>query len=188
MRGLPETLLYLLFSAVLPRLGFTMATVLRVPDEQQSKHQTLDDAQVIGQLSELTLADTAALRGYGGEDLVRNFEQALQAGERCAIERDHGNVASTLFIRPVDRFGPVAARPSVMLWRGFTLPDHRGRGLFPHTIAAAVAYACAHYPGRPIFALVSLFNRSSLRSFIKTGFEPTGTLITFWRWKRVIGH
>ena len=135
-------------------------------------------------------SDIATLSNYGGELFGQQFCRAFDAGKICVLlHSNDGRLAAVCWAEKALAFPPCTPNPCMILSRCFTLPQFRGRGLYPAAITALDHLLPEEM--RDITELgieCSMFNHSSHRGIEKAGFRIGGTAIEFGRrrltWKK----
>lgn len=101
----------------------------------------------------------------------------LKEGAVLWVGRCEGIVASAWMSRPGERFRawfvPLAPK-DIVLFRGRTFPEQRGRGVSPAVMREIVARELP--PGAQAYVDVSIHNRPSIRAVEKAGFRRIATL------------
>ena len=185
-QGLRKTLLYYVFTVALQKLGVELMYVFehRLDSRAgQAPDLTADDVSttIVDTFDALTASDLEALRQYGGAELLQEFAAAFARGERCAVSRlRDARPASACWIIAVSESYADRASPGLLIERCFTLPDMRGRGIYP-LLLARVSQVLRMRDGRPqrIFVKSSIFNESSIRGIQKAGFTRIGRIVSF---------
>jgi hypothetical protein len=128
----------------------------------------------VGTLDALTDAEREALRGYAGEGYLRVTEERLRAGWELFVATNEGALAGAFW-------GVTAASglvsKAVPLLDGdvtfvdaFTLPEQRGRRVYP-ALCAAMARAYAARGFRRAYVSASELNEASLAGLARAGFR-----------------
>lgn len=95
-----------------------------------------------------------------------------------------GEYAGRVFLsqRPVTEkaIDQTVDRPGAYVWRLYTAPTFRGRGVASALVARGVALACETFDVGRAYALVARDNYPSKRTFEKNGFEACER-VDYWR-------
>lgn len=185
--GVFRTGAYLLITVLLQRAGVHINEVFRagqLPGIGATKGPLR--ASLEASMDFLTEKDRAALLRYGGNRLIEGFRGAFARGERCVVVRVEGGcLAGVCWLQRSASYLPAAGRRSIQIERCFTLPEYRGRGVFPLALAWAVARLMQEgEKAEDIYVACSVGNRSSARGICKAGFTRAGLLIELLRWER----
>ena len=176
---------YLLFTVFLERAGVYLYYVFSaLPHE--ALHPVTDLTLSVEDSPEgITSEDREVLARYGGDRLVRDVDNALRRGERCVIPRAEGTLAGMAWITRVDGYAPAGCGPATMIERCFTLPEYRGRGIFPASLRQALQHLSRSGAGTaPVYIECSTMNVSSATGISKAGFARIGLLLVVGRYKR----
>jgi GNAT superfamily N-acetyltransferase len=132
----------------------------------------------------------AALAKYGGSHLATEFRRAFAVNRICvAIYSDTGALAAVCWAERASSFAPWMTAPCILIARCFTLPEYRGRGLYPAALKAADRLI-PQTMQRLDWLLIecSMFNYSSKSGILKAGFRPCGMAIDIGKkrigWKK----
>jgi hypothetical protein len=144
--------------------------------------------EIIANLEQLAAADRAVLVEYGGDDEIVDFERSFACGETCAVGRYENQLASVCWVsrRTGHHFAKNDASV-VLLYRCFTIPKHRGKGLYPFVLQSSCRSLLTSENGpRDILVESSLFNQASIRGIQHAGFVPVGReyRVLGMRWRR----
>jgi hypothetical protein len=126
-----------------------------------------------------TAAEFAKLPGAAELATSEFYEGAAQRGDWCYYLRDGETIASNGWystgVVPLFDDTFVSFSPNfVYMYKGFTLPEHRGHQLHAYGMAHAAAGAVAEgYQG--LISCVEIHNAGSLRSVARLGYRSFGT-------------
>ncbi|MEX2188681.1 MAG: hypothetical protein WD875_17870 [Pirellulales bacterium] len=130
----------------------------------------------VASMSDWTERDLDVLCAYGGDALLADFQAAFSRRETCVVARVAcDGVACVCWLTNNNRYIFSKESPCWIIQRCFTMPAHRGKRLYPQTLA----YACELIRREcddesPIFIECSAFNYSSIRGIRKAGFLLAG--------------
>lgn len=184
--GIWPTMMYLLFTVFLEKIGIHIEAVFTY--EKDSSLELADekfDFKVIQSLHELDEKDKTSLMEYGGTELIDDFSLSFSRGELCALGFSEQRLGCICWAKKIQNH-PVEIRKSAFLiWRCFTLPGLRGRGLYPLTLS----FFCSMLKDQdsfsgPILIESSVFNQSSLKGIHKAGFRYKCKVFRFGRWSK----
>lgn len=169
-----RTVRYLLGTAVLERLGISILSVF-VQDARGSTaaRDSRFAVSVLREWSDLSAEDVTALQAYGREPLVCAFQQNFSRGWKCVVARCGEQLCSVAWLTCPLNYRP-AGRTAIVIQACFTLPEFRGRSLYPFTLQQAVSLVEAG----PVYIESSVFNESSIRGIKKAGFTEIGLVVT----------
>lgn len=183
--GIWPTMMYLFFTVFLEKLGFHIEAVFVYKDGASRLAEEKFDFKVIQSLHELDDKDKMSLTEYGGAELIDDFSASFSRGELCALGFSEKRLGCICWAKKIQDH-PVKIRQSAFLiWRCFTLPDLRGRGLYPLTLS----HFCSMLKNQdsfsgPILIESSVFNQSSLKGIHKAGFRYKAKVFRFARWHK----
>ncbi|HYC42557.1 MAG TPA: GNAT family N-acetyltransferase [Noviherbaspirillum sp.] len=101
------------------------------------REATLDDAQLIAELTRAAWAGTVAVTSSGHRETAVRVRQDLQDGGGFILLRDDQEIGSV-------RWAPVESEPDVWeIMRMGVLPSHRGEHLSQHLLEAVIHCALA---------------------------------------------
>lgn len=136
----------------------------------------------------LSVAEIEAARGAGVEIDDASLAEARRGFSRCwgALYADRlAGYAwyTTEDVPPSHCLGAAIELPESMAYhyKGYTLPDYRGRGLYPRLLAAGAGRLHAEGIRRVLLA-VERSNRASLQSCRRAGCEELGSLRVWGRY------
>ena len=184
--GFKRTMGYLFFTVFLEKVGLHVDAVFIYKKDGPSIQAGEEFGfKVIQSLHELGDKERASLIGYGGTELIDDFSDSFSRGELCALGYSEQQLGCVCWaIKTLDH--PVKIQqPAFLIWRCFTLPDLRGRGLYPLTLS----YFCSMLKNQdsfsgPILIESSVFNQSSLKGIYKAGFRDKGKIFRFGGWSK----
>ena len=183
--GFWRTAAHLFFTVLLERIGFRMNFVFLRPVEcRVTKVMPAGfSARLARQMDDLGEQDFAALLTYGGVKLSELFRTAFAAGKVCIVlHSTAGELAAVCWAEKVHPFAPCTTTPCILVSRCFTLPQFRGRGLYP-----AALQAVDHLLPDEMLRLTeiviecSVFNYASRSGILKAGFQIGGMAIEIGR-------
>jgi hypothetical protein len=184
-QGLYRALGYYTFTVGLEKVGIQYMHCFRLNSRRESGElAALITFEMLRDISELTARDKAAIAEHSGEEHLRHYEAAFLRGDRCAIARWNGNeLACECWISKQSNYFLAPREDSWLIERCLTVPNYRGRGLYPLTLCFACNELCSR-GARPekIFIECNAFNSASLQGIAKAGFDLAGKRLTFRRW------
>jgi hypothetical protein len=180
---------YYLFGVAADKVGIRFWDAFEYP-----QHATAIPASSVATFSMLesmsgwTPRDLDLLNEYESISLLTLYEGYFADGDKCAVARWEGTeLACVCWIHPTTDY-PLAPGIKVVLIKNcFTLPQHRGQGLYPTTLAfACSSLRLSERPAVRIFVDCSAFNFASQRGILKAGFKPAGRILRAfkqsWSW------
>lgn len=175
-QGVLPTLLYYANSELFERADVHILKVYRhtqtdTPDAKDGAFEILSSAQ------QLTDSDRRLLTEYGGEGLLEEFSDFWRMGHRCAIGRRGGELACVCWMTVETKYIASPQRPCVFVQRCFTLPAHRGHGIYPKTLGFAAAVQRREEPETPIYIESAIANAGSISGIEKAGFTAAGVRV-----------
>jgi GNAT superfamily N-acetyltransferase len=138
---------------------------------------------------ELSVWDSPAAAADAPPGWHPEAEQRLREGQACAVARHGRDIVAYCWLTcaaawagEIDRF-VVPGPADVYLYEAFTLPDWRGRALFPALLGRLVSFARARGRQRAlIFVLAG--NRPSRRAIERAGFARFAAVSRLQMWGR----
>lgn len=186
--GLWPTMKYLFFTVFLEKLGFRVEAVyVFTKDDSSDLAEDGSDFRVIRSIDELDDKDKTSLVEYGGAELIQDFIASFLRGELCALGFSEQRLGCVCWAKKIENHPLNVQQPAFLIWRCFTLPDLRGRGLYPLTLR----YFCSMLINQdaftgPILIECSVFNKSSLQGIHKAGFRYKGKILRFGSWSKTL--
>jgi hypothetical protein len=131
-------------------------------------------------MSALTDRDRELLRACQGGARLDLYRGYFSRGKKCAVARLEGSeLACMLWMRTMSEYCQNRGRRSIVLSDAITLPDHRGKGLYPQTLSFICDYATGIWSEAvSIYADCSVVNYASKKGLLKAGFVPNGLIIS----------
>jgi len=185
MTGLWPTIKYLIFTVLFERLDIHVSVIFEQTLNHIESHKKDGyHCDVIQSLDDLTTPVRDALVEYGGHEMIADFAKSFSQGQQVALGFSDGRFGCVCWFQR-QRHGLFDDQPVHLIWRSFTLPEMRGRKLFPLTMKCACSYIRRNPDGDfPIVAESSLFNTSSIRGIESAGFGRISKKIEIGRWGR----
>lgn len=184
--GIVPTISYLFFTVFLEKLGFHVEAVFSIQQQNISKAAEQGYSfRVIQSSAKLGDSDETALLEYGGSSLIDDFEASFARGELCALGYWEQRLGCVCWAKNIQHHPLLENQSAHLIWRCFTLPDLRGRGMYPQTLR----FFCAMLSNKddwPILIECSVFNHASLNGISKAGFQIIGKILRFRKWSRVL--
>jgi|GEM_PF-2261689 hypothetical protein len=146
------------------------------------------NASVALSMDSFSDTEQRALCEYGHKGLLRRFGTRFAAGLQCVVLRSlNGELATIGWLIPAPPALCASGMPVIMIEDCFTMPALRGRGLYPMMIQYAVFYLCnsTTFTADRIMMQCSVFNDSSVRGILHSGFDIVGITCLFRRWRSV---
>ena len=184
--GIWPTIKYLLFTVFLEKLGFHLEAVFAFNEDDCSALAEEEfDFRAIKSLHELEEKDRTSLIAYGGTELIEDFSASFSRGELCALGFSEQRLGCVCWAKEIPNHPVIGEQSAFLIWRCFTLPDLRGRGLYPLTLR----HFCSMLKNQDLFSgsiLIecSVFNQSSLRGIRKAGFQYRSKILRFGNWSK----
>jgi len=184
--GIWPTMMYLLFTVFLEKLGFHVEAVFEYKHNGSSRLIGDEfDFRVIQSLVELDDKDRTSLIEYGGKDLIDDFSDSFARDELCALGFSEQQLGCVCWAKKIQNHPVNVQQSAFLIWRCFTLPDFRGRGLYPLTLS----HFCSMLKNQdsfsgPVLIESSVFNQSSLKGIRKAGFRYKGKILRFGSWSK----
>lgn len=135
---------------------------------------------ILESMSELTARDRELLRACQGGTRLELYRGYFDRGKKCAVARLEGSeLACMLWMKTISEYCQNRGHRSVVLSDAITLPDHRGKGLYPQTLSFICDYATGMWgEAAKIYADCSVVNYASKRGLRKAGFVPNGWIVS----------
>ncbi len=184
-QGFGKSVLYYLFTVLLTRLGVSVHHVFQRGTIPARQHRPEGVEFAVAESSQqLRPADWEVLKAYGEEPLLQEFAAAFARRERCALARcADGKLGCVCWIVSLQGFPRAGHGRCVVIQRCFTVPEHRGEGLYPLTINSACNDVRRTMgEGIPIFMESSVWNFASTQGIEKAGFVKVGVRLVIGRW------
>jgi hypothetical protein len=190
--GLLKTIIYYMGSHLLPKAGFQLKYLYEY--QHGSSYPTISlpseaKLSVAQKMMDLGPEDINALNDFEGRKLIDRYEMEFRNNHKCVIVRNEKNgLVSAGWITPAPLQFSMDEAPSFLIRDCFTLPNVRGKGLYPAMLKGACEYvisSLAH--GSPHIFLTSIFsNWPSIRGIKKSGFKRIGIIVVIWgrQWVR----
>jgi len=127
-------------------------------------------------ISSLEGTDRRAVEQFGGPVLWKKFRAQIERGEQlwiCRIGQKLAGVCWSVPGRKIDRYFVPLGERDALVWKCFTLPAFRGRGVYPATLRRAVTQLRIEGVRR-VFADTQDWNAASRRGLEKAGFVAWG--------------
>lgn len=179
--GMMKTMVHVLITVFLERLGVHFEVVFTRALDAGNEVKAPDGFSIalLSEPAQLTTIDRAALRGYGGELLLHEFESSLSAGRACIVIRaSETGIASACWLERRDKYPPFATSPAILISRCFTMPVFRGRGLYTHALKSVDALLGPNMTDASrAFIKCSVGNSSSRAGIEKAGFKLAGCAV-----------
>lgn len=184
--GIWPTMKYLFFTVFLEKLGFHVDAVLvHEKDSSASLAEEGFNFKVIKSLHELGDKDRKSLVEYGGSALIKDFSDSFLRGELCALGYLGQQLGCVCWAKKIQDYPVKLQQPAFLIWRCFTLPDLRGRGLYPLTLSCfcSMIKNQGSFSG-PVLIECSIFNQSSMKGIHKAGFRHKAKIFRFGGWSK----
>ena len=184
--GFWNTVGYVVFTVVLERVGVHVNYIFRMRVSGDPVSFPGFDIEHVCRAEEMGDQDWIALREYGLSKLVEEFKRAFASGKTCMVlRRVDGRLACVCWMQKMATFAP-GDEPCILVSRCFTLPEFRGKGLYPAALQSAGSGMTGE-PSGPEHVMIecSKFNYASRRGIMKAGFQLCGVSIELGRWKKV---
>ncbi len=184
--GIWPTIMYLFFTVFLEKIGFHAEAILVFHNEVLSYSPVQKFSfRVIQSASKLGDKERASLIEYGGKALIDDFSTSFARGELCALGYWEHQLGCVCWGKKIQHHPILGRKPVFLIWRCFTLPELRGRGLYPLTLS----HFCSELNNRklffgPILIECSIFNQSSMKGIQKAGFRYQGKILRFGSWRK----
>lgn len=182
--GLLRTLGYYVFGVAADKVGVKIWDAFEYPKNANSiLRSTAATFSIVEAMSDWTARDLELLRAHEGLSLLPLYQGFFAAGDRCAVARLEGSeLACVCWMHARNDYPFSGGIPSFLIQYCFTLPAHRGQGLYAPTLAHACKYL-RHNQGQTsrVFVDCSVFNFASKRGILKAGFEPVGWIFKAFR-------
>jgi hypothetical protein len=190
--GLSRTLSYYVFGVAAHKVGVKIWDDFEYPLHAIPLTGSRDaTSSVLESMADWTSRDLELLQEHQSISLLPLYPGFFARGDRCVVARWKGSeLACVCWAHPTSEYVLAPGVPGFLIQYCFTLPEHRGKGLYPQTLASACSYLRDHcgWPVR-IFVDCSTFNYASKRGILKAGFKPIGRTITAftrtWGWPSV---
>jgi hypothetical protein len=189
--GLLRTISYYIFGVAAHKLaGIWFMDSFEWPDQPVLPSTSAAEFALLESMSDWTDRDRELLNTHQGITLSPLFPGFFAAGDKCAVARyNGGELACVCWIHPTSDYPLARNMASFVIQYCFTLPEWRGKGLYPQTLA----FACKSLRSRErtasrLFVDCSSFNYASKRGILKAGFQPAGWILKAfrrtWAWPR----
>jgi hypothetical protein len=135
---------------------------------------------VLESAADWTERDAEVIKAFLGEGWLGLYGEKFARGSKCAVTRWGGSdLACLLWVHNMSDYWQSPGQNCVVLTDAVTVPEHRGKGLFPLTLSFACDYASEEWgDDLEIYADVSLVNYASKKGLHKAGFVRNGWSIT----------
>lgn len=177
-QGIFGSVAYYLGTGLLERSGISIMRVYCAPPGAVAEPD-IGEGAVLQSMQDLTPTDVQDLIAYRSEALVHSFARNFSRGFWCVVTRIDAHIGCVCWLTRVARYPPAANGAAAVIQYCFTVPQHRGKSLYPITLHRTRNAAGSFFGApSPIFIESSVFNQSSVRGILKAGFEPVGTTLT----------
>lgn len=182
--GLLRTLGYYVFGVGADKVNVRIWDVFEYPRNANSPpRSTAATFSIVNSMSAWTARDLEVLRAHQGLSLLPLYPGYFEEGDQCAVARLEGTeLACVCWLHARNNYPFAGGIPSFLIQNCFTLPAHRGRGLYALTLAHACRHLRCNQSQSPrVFVECSTFNFASKRGILKAGFEPVGWIFKAFR-------
>jgi RimJ/RimL family protein N-acetyltransferase len=183
--GVARTLEYYLFAVAPDKLGIKFLSAYEYTAQSQALPATSQVTfDMWNSFDDCRGRDAEILKQYFSEDESRLFREFFGRGDTCAVARcTNEEIACLCWIEETTNYCFERGNRAFVIHNCFTLPPHRGKGLYPQTLSYACRYLQrnANRPnGVPvrIFVDCAIANFASKRGIEKAGFARLGKIIT----------
>jgi hypothetical protein len=187
--GLPRTLGYYAFGVAADKIGCRLLDVFEYPLHSKAVHlPSTTTFSILHTMADWTPRDVELLTTHVSMSLLPLYPGFFAGGDKCAVARWQGTELSCVcWSHPTNDYPFAPGVASYLIQHCFTLPDQRGKGLYPQTLAFACSYLRQNVGlSARIFVDCSTFNYASKRGIVKAGFEPAGRTLRAhgksWSW------
>jgi hypothetical protein len=190
-QGLRRTFSYYVLTVGAEKLGIRFQEVLEYSNAPSPiTAATAVAFDVVNSMSNWSASDLASLNVYGGDALRQEFTDAFRRGEKCAVARWGGvDLGCVCWLANTSQYFLAVGQSATLIQRCFTLPQHRGKALYPQTLAFAIEYLMAtEQRSHRIFIECSKFNYASQKGIRQAGFVPVAQTISAFNrsWTRMM--
>jgi RimJ/RimL family protein N-acetyltransferase len=129
-------------------------------------------------------SDLEVLQSAYSQAQLQFFETLFATGNTCAVSKwNQDQIACICWVETTSDYYFARGSRGFKIHACYTLPCHRGKGLYPHTLAFACKHLQSEREGARIFIDTSVGNYASRRGIAKAGFVQIGTYVTLRRWR-----
>lgn len=199
--GLVRTLGYYLFAVAPDKFGIKFMSAFELTGEPVQTSQ-LSNATftLLNSAEDWSASDLEILQGFLPERDLQLFKGFFARGDRCAVARcGDAELACMCWIEETTKYCFAPGSRGFVIHNCYTLPKHRGKGLYPATLFFACNHLRSQMKSVRIFIECSVVNYASKQGILKAGFVPLGWTINIrnrnWRWsmlglpcERQFGH
>ena len=189
--GLLRTLGYYLFAVAPDKLGIKFLSAYELTGQSVRTSQ-LSNATftLLDSAEDWSARDREILHGFLPEKDLQLFKGFSARGDRCAVARcGDTELACMCWIEETTKYCFAPGSRGFMIHNCYTLPEHRGKGLYPATLSFACNDLRSQVEAARIFIECSVVNYASQRGILKAGFAPLGWTINVrnrnWYWSKV---
>lgn len=179
--GLISTVLYLLITVVLGRLGIEINFIYKVVLPGSAAHQ--HDVKILYSLNDISVRCRNTLNRLSGVDLVHqaDMEKRFQSGQVLALGFVSGNPVSLSWLALIGDKHKFLCAGDWLILSCLTFPDARGFGFFPRSICALEQIATERWLAgmgtQRLFMEVSITNDASIKGIEKAGLTKESFVI-----------
>lgn len=187
--GVMRTLGYYVFAVGADKLNCRVLNTLEFAGRANSlPRSAAADFSIANSMADWTTRDFELLRASQGAARMEVYKGYFDHGNKCAIARLGGSeLACMVWLKITSEYCSHPGQDCVVLTDAFTMPEHRGKGLYPQTLSFICDYALRVWGNAAkICADCSVVNYASKKGLLKAGFVSDGWIISIsnhtWHW------
>ncbi len=180
--SLLATFQYLFLTVFLEKIGIEINSVFKFQDNTVLEKLGKFHSEVINSIIEINNQSLMSITKYGGASLIKDFELAFSKGEYCALGFWEGKIGCICWCKKIDD-NTLGKKNAYWIWHCFTLPEHRGLGLYPVTLYDLCQFLLENMESDLIMVESSTYNISSIRGIEKAGFKIIRKELHLWKRK-----
>lgn len=184
--GLLKTIIYYIGSHFLPKTGFQLKYLYEYQHGCSSPQKSLPldvKLSVVQKIADFGPEDIKALNDFEGRKLIDRYEMEFENNHKCVVARkEKSGLVSAGWITPALLQFSMDEAPSFLIRDCFTLPNMRGKGLYPAMLKTACEYVISSlaHDSPHIFVTSVFSNWPSIRGIKRSGFKRIGIIVVIW--------